>query len=183
MSHYQVMCPKINRRNPCLMPQRLSTTVWCCCEERAHILTEFLCDISCERTHGEVFNEHVATRLCATNELCGTFWAPVRYVDMGKWWCQCNWEWLEIFITSYQWVITSFDDECIQITMLHTKTALSTSILVLHTLKDFFFKCSKEKGVSYRSLRFTFKEPLFLISASNKIPTQLGNENQDRVFF
>ncbi len=84
MPHCQVMCSKTNQRNPCLMPERLSTTVQCCCEERAHILPEFLCVISFERTHGEVFNECVATRLCATNELCGTFWASVRYVDVGK---------------------------------------------------------------------------------------------------
>ncbi|KAL7490194.1 hypothetical protein ACHAW6_015942 [Cyclotella cf. meneghiniana] len=77
-------------------------------------------------------------------------------------------------------VIKGVDDSSIQITMLHNETALSTSIRVSHTLKELFIKFSEEKGVSLRSLRFSFKgKPLFLSSASNKTPAQLGMKNHD----
>ena len=79
-------------------------------------------------------------------------------------------------------VIKGIDESSIQVTFLNTESndAVHMSIGVSHTLKELFTKYSEDQGTPLRSLRFVFEgKTLFLSSASNKTPAQLGMRDHD----
>lgn len=79
-------------------------------------------------------------------------------------------------------VIKGIDESYINITILNTESndSFHMSTQVSRTLKEVFTKYSEEKGTPLRSLRFIFDgKPLFLSTASNKTPSQLGMRDHD----
>lgn len=81
-----------------------------------------------------------------------------------------------------QRVVKGIDDSTIQVAMFNTdsKETVQMPIGVSHTMKELFTKYSEEQGTSLRDLRFSFQgKTLFLSSASNKTPAQLGLRNHD----
>jgi hypothetical protein len=74
-------------------------------------------------------------------------------------------------------IMKGINESSIQVTILNTdrNDSVRMSIGVSHTLKELFTKYSDDQDIPLRSLRFVFEgKPLFLSSASNKTPTQLG---------